>query len=150
LRSLADEFNESTNSVRLELNNLTKAGFLTSKENGRTIEYKANPNHPLFPELSSLVHKYLGLDKIVENIVKKLGKVYMAFITGDYAKGLDTGIIDLILVGVVNQQELQNLVNKDEKLINRKIRALVLSPDEYKNLSHTLNPEKALWLWQEE
>jgi len=71
LRSLAGEFGESTNSIRLELNNLSKAGYLISEENGRTIEYKANTNHPLYPELQSLVHKYLGLDKIVEKVIKK-------------------------------------------------------------------------------
>jgi len=150
LRSLADEFGESTNSVRLELNNLSKAGFLYSKENGRTIEYQANTSHPLFPELNSLVHKYLGLDKIVENILKKLGKVYMAFVTGDYAEGKDTGIIDLVVVGEINTDKLKSLAEKAEFLIKRKIRTLVLQKEEFERLKPTLNPEKALWLWQEE
>jgi hypothetical protein len=112
LRSLATEFGESTNAVRHELNNLSNAGFLLSKPNGRTIEYNANTKHPLYPELKSLVHKYLGLDKIVENVVHKLGDVKMAFITGDYADGHDSGIIDLVLVGEVNDANLKDLVIK--------------------------------------
>ncbi len=148
LRSLAEEFGESTNSVRLELNNLANAGFLTSSENGRTIEYTANTRHPLFPELKSLVHKYLGLDKIVENVVKKLGKVQMAFVTGDYAEGNDSGIIDLVLVGEIKEEKLKDLVVKAEKLIRRKVRTLVLTESEYIELEHTLHPERALWLWQ--
>jgi len=146
LRSLANEFGESTNSVRLELNNLSKAGFLTSKENGRTIEYRANVKHPLYPELNSLVHKYLGLDKIVENVIKKLGKLYLAFITGDYAKGKDSGIIDLVLVGELDHDHLQKLVEKAEKLIKRKVRTLVLSLKEYEKLKGTLEPDQALWI----
>jgi len=59
---------ESTNAVRLELNKLSKAGFLVSFDEGNTIQYRANEKHPLFPELKSLVRKYLGLDKVVENI----------------------------------------------------------------------------------
>ncbi len=149
MRSLANEFGESTNSVRLELNNLSKAGFLTSKENGRTIEYRANVKHPLYPELNSLVHKYLGLDKIVENVIKKLGKLYLAFITGDYAKGKDSGIIDLVLVGELDNDHLRKLVEKAEKLIKRKVRTLVLSLKEYEKLKVTLEPDQALWLWQE-
>ena len=149
LRSLADEFGESTNSVRLELNNLANAGFLHSNENGRTIEYRANTTHPLFPELNSLVHKYLGLDKIVENILKKLGKVYMAFVTGDYAQGKDSGLIDLVIVGEINTDKLKSLVTKAETLIKRKIRTLVLSQGEFEKLRVTLEPEKALWLWKE-
>ena len=148
MRSLADEFGESTNSVRYELNNLSDAGFLLSKENGRTIEYRANTTHPLFPELKSVVHKYLGLDKIVETVVEKLGKVQMAFITGDYAKGQDTGIIDLVLVGEIDKKVLQVCIDKTETLIHRKLRPLVLSEAEYNKLETTLTPEKAIWLWQ--
>ena len=150
LRSLADEFGESTNAVRHELNNLSGAGYLVSNENGRTIEYQANTGHPLYPELKILVHKYLGLDHIVENVIKKLGVVQMAFITGDYASGKDSGIIDLVLVGEIDKQNLEDLVVKAETLIKRKIRGLVLTLKEYKALKNTLSPEKALWLWQSE
>ena len=61
LRSLAEEFGESTNAVRYELNSLSEAGYLLSNENGRTIEYNANTKHPLYPELKKLVHKYLRI-----------------------------------------------------------------------------------------
>jgi predicted nucleotidyltransferase len=148
LRSLAEEFGESTNAVRLELNNLSQAGYLLSKENGRTIEYNANTRHPLYPELKKLVHKYLGLENIVENVIKKLGNVELAFITGDYAKGKDSGIIDLVIVGEINEHNLQQLVDKAELAIKRKIRSLVLTFEEYQALNKTLNPEKALWLWK--
>ena len=148
LRSLAEEFGESTNAVRHELNNLSEAGYLISSENGRTIEYNANTNHPLYPEIRKMVHKYLGLNNIVENVIKKLGNVELAFITGDYAKGKDTGIIDLVIVGEINENNLQRLIVKAEIAIKRKIRSLVLTFKEYERLNKTLNPEKALWLWK--
>ena len=150
LRSLATEFGESTNSIRVELNNLSHAGYLNSAENGRTIEYKANTKHPLYPELKSLVHKYLGLDKIVENVVHKLGKVYLAFLTGDYAQGKDSGIIDLVVVGEIDREKLRELCLKAEKLIKRKIRTLVLTLEEFEGYKNTLEVERALWLWVEE
>jgi predicted nucleotidyltransferase len=148
LRSLAEEFGESTNAVRYELNSLSEAGYLLSNENGRTIEYNANTEHPLYPELKKMVHKYLGLENIIENVIKKLGNVKLAFITGDYAKGKDTGIIDLVIVGEINEENLQHLVDKAEVAIKRKIRSLVLTFKEYEELNETLNPEKALWLWK--
>ena len=40
-----EEFNESTNSIRIELNRLTKSDLLVSNNKGRTIIYKANINH---------------------------------------------------------------------------------------------------------
>ena len=42
LRELAAEFGESTNSVRVELNRLSKGKLLSSEYAGRTIEYRAN------------------------------------------------------------------------------------------------------------
>jgi len=62
LRELASEFDVSTNSVRTELNNLTKNGVLISERNGRNVYYKANMEHPLFPELSSMVRTADGPD----------------------------------------------------------------------------------------
>lgn len=148
LRSLADEFNESTNSVRLELNSMTKAGLLNSRENGRTIEYQANKEHPLFPEINQLVLKHFGLHNIAENVVKRLGNVHMAFITGDYANGIDSGLIDLILIGDIDRSTLETMLSKVEGKIKRKIRPLVLSNSEFDGLKDTIQPEKALMLWQ--
>lgn len=122
LRGLAEEFGESTNSIRHELNNLSKAGYLVSQENGRTIEYKANTEHPLYMEVKSLVHKYLGIDKIIENILNKLGELKAAYIIGDYAKGKDTGTIELLLIGDIDEEYLKKLVQKAEALIHRDIK----------------------------
>lgn len=154
LREMAKEFGESTNSIRHELNNLSEAGYLLSREEGRNIYYSANTAHPVYPELKSLVHKYLGIDKILDNVVQKvvdrLGKLELAFITGDYAKGKDSGIIDLVLVGNLDQGYLRTCVAKVEKLINRKVRTLVLTESEFEQNRKNLNPDKALMLWKEE
>ena len=48
LRSLAKEFDESTNSVRVELNRLADAGLLVAEDEGKTKMYKANEGHPFF------------------------------------------------------------------------------------------------------
>jgi len=149
LRGLADEFGESTNSVRVELNRLTKAGLLEIESDGRTKLYKANKNHPLFPELNSVVRKYLGIDKLVESVLQNLGRVELAMITGDYAKGKDTGIIDLMLVGNINKDYLNTLIEKAEFHIKRKVRTLVLNVEEYNGLKNRLNLEQSVIIWQD-
>lgn len=147
LRELAEEFGESTNSVRLELNRLTQAGLLTSTENGRTKVYQANPRHPLFPEIQSMVRKFTGIDQLIPEILAKLGEIHSAFITGDYAQGIDSGIIDLVVVGKVDEIYLKSLIDKVEPFIHRKIRFLVLSDDELEKLKNTLKIEEAIPLW---
>ena len=66
LRELAKEFNVSTNSVREELNQLTKTKLLNSQKNGRQVLYMANTDHSLFPELKSMVSKVMGIDRIMQ------------------------------------------------------------------------------------
>ncbi len=147
LRGLAKEMNESTNSIRLELNKLSKAGFLLSHEEGNTIQYQANEKHPLFPEVSSLVRKYLGLDKVVENIVNQIGEINYACIVGDYADGKDTGTMQLIIVGEVDEERLKYWVKKTEALINRKVETEVLSDNRFIEWKLINNLDNVIVLW---
>jgi len=84
----------------------------------------------------------------VDNILLQLGTVDLAFITGDYALGIDSGIIDLIIVGKIGNHELlQHLTEKVEEVIKRKIRVLVLSKEELSRLKEKLKVDKALLVW---
>ena len=148
LRELSDEFNASPSQVRDELRQLNKAGFLESKKNGRQIHYKANQKHPLFKELQSMVKKALGMDSILESIVERLGNLEKAILVDDYALGKDTGIIDLVLIGDIDQDNLQDLTRKTERYIDRKIRTLPLSPYEFEKLSSNLSNRPQLILWE--
>ncbi|GGZ14554.1 transcriptional regulator [Echinicola pacifica] len=127
LRGLAEEFKESTNSVRVELNRLSDAGILVSQQEGKMKSYSANRQHPLFDELKSLVAKYLGLDKLVEVVIKKLGTVKKAVVVGDYAKGIDSGVIELVLVGKdINEEYLSFLILKAEEKMDRQVKVTVV------------------------
>jgi len=131
LLELSKEFNVSTNAVREELNQLTKTNLLISSKNGRQVHYSANKSHPLFPELKSMVSKVIGIDQVIDGIVNRLGDLERAYLIDDYEDGKDTGIIDLLLVGAIDQYHLNDLSRKTERYINRKIRSLVMNRDEY-------------------
>ncbi|KRP08995.1 MAG: hypothetical protein ABR95_02805 [Sphingobacteriales bacterium BACL12 MAG-120813-bin55] len=150
LRGLAKEMDESTNAVRLELNKLSEAGILVSQEEGNTIQYKANAQHPLFPELSSLVRKYLGLDKVVENLVQRLGDVRLALVTGDYARGRDSGTINLLVVGNVDMVLLDYLVNKTQEMISREIDVTVVHNEGFEEWQKSHDLSVAIVVWGEE
>lgn len=150
LRGLADELGESTNAVRIELNRLRKAGLLETEKNGRTIMYKANSAHALFPDIHNLVMKTIGINKLVDTIIANLGEIELAFITGDYAQGIDSGLIDLVIVGRIDKSYLQFLVEKSEGLIDRKIRTLVLNREEFEKHQNRLDMKNALFLWSGE
>ena len=147
LRGLAAEFGESTNSIRVELNRLSEANLLSSESSGRTIEYRANVNHALFGEIHSLVEKYMGVDQIIDKLVKKLGDVKTAYLIGDYARGIDSGLIDIVLVGKINKIELDRIAIKRGREISRKIRPLVLTIQEIQQLWLQLEMNRALLIW---
>ena len=148
LRELAKEFNVSSNSVREELNQLTKTKLLKSQRNGRQVLYKANQDHPLFPELKSMVAKVMGIDQVVEGIIARLGDLECAYLLADYADGKDTGIVDLLLVGNIDRYHLNDLSRKTERYIKRKIRSLVLSRDEFKEFEPKLKTSPNILIWE--
>lgn len=148
LRELSKDLNVSTNAVREELNQLTQTKLLTSEKNGRNVYYVANDQHPLFPELKSMVSKVMGLDQVVESILTRLGDLEKAYIIDDYAEGKDTGIVDLVLVGNIDQYHLNDLSRKTERYIKRKIRPLVLTGDEFSDFKSKLEDRPHFLVWE--
>ena len=122
LNGLANEFNESTNSIRKELNNLSDAGYLLkSKQNNRVI-YNADIKHPLFKVLQKIVRQDLGLEEIVETVISRMGEVDIISLIGDYAKGIDSGIIKIAVIGDgVNNDYLENIKIKIKDKISREV-----------------------------
>lgn len=150
LRELSNEFGLSTNAVREELNQLTRTNLLKSEKQGRQVHYRANPDHPLFPELKSMVAKVLGVDQVIDSIVSRLGDLEQAYLIDDYAEGKDTGIIDLVLVGDIDQYHLNDLSRKTERYIKRKIRPLVLNRGEMADFLPKIEQRPHLLLWEAE
>lgn len=123
LRGLAEELNESTNSIRKELNNLLEAGYLERESVNNKIIYRANSKHPLFGVLQKIIRQHIGIDAMVEMILNRIGNIEKVIVIGDYANGKDTGVIEVILVGSdLNSQYIDQLAIKIESEIKRKIK----------------------------
>ena len=149
LRGLAEEFNESTNAIRLELNRFEEAGMLVSESQGNKKMYHANDKHPLFLDIRSIMLKYIGIDQIIETIISRLGQLERMYLIGDYALGKDTGVIDIVFVGNIDKKYLVNLVTKAEGLVKRKIRFLTYDTTEWVDMYKVnIESQKHLLLWQ--
>ncbi len=122
LNGLANEMGESTNSIRKELNHLYDAGYINKIKSNNKVEYNVNVKHPLYETLKKVVYKHLGLEDIVENVLNRMGNVQEITITGDYAKGIDSGSIEVVLVGKnLDFNYTAQLEKKIEELINRNV-----------------------------
>jgi len=151
LRNLEDEFGESSNAIRVELNKFEKAGLLDSRSQGNKKLFRANTTHPLFPEIHNLLLKHIGFDRIIDKVVNNLGEVKRVFLVGQLAKGTNTDIIDLIFVGGnINKTYLVELIEKAEKMIHRNIRYLVFSSAEIESYLEQHSDSEILLLWKQE
>ena len=122
LNGLATEFKESTNSIIKELNHLSEAGYLNKYKDNNKVAYKANTSHPLFDVLQKVVFKHLGLEEIVERVLERMGSVKKILLVGDYAKGMDSGNIEVILIGdQLNTEYIEGLEKKIQDIIERKV-----------------------------
>jgi hypothetical protein len=146
LRGLEAELGESTNSIRVELNRLEEAGLLNSSTRGNKKVFFANTRHPLFTEINSILKKFVGIDQIIERVTSQIGNLQTAYITGDFAIGKDSQIIDLALVGdQLDRVFINDLVIKVEEIINRRIKYLILTSDEMKQY---YNKKPILLIWE--
>lgn len=148
LRDLEAEFGESSNAIRVELNRLEDAGLLNSHKQGNKKIFQANRQHPLFDSIHHLLLKHTGIDHIIDKVVNGLGGLQQAYVTGNFARGKDHPVIDLLLVGEdIDKNYLVRLVEKAEHIIGRRIRYVTIQPGEKEDFLQ-IQPE-ALLLWEQ-
>jgi predicted nucleotidyltransferase len=91
--------------------------------------------------------KHIGLDKIIEKVVNKLGQLEAVYLVGEIAKGKNSKVIDLWFVGdKIDKKYLLDLMDKAEQMINRKIRYIILDNKELQDFLNTNNKNEFLLL----
>lgn len=146
LRSLETEFGESTNSIRVELNKLENAGLLETSVEGNKKMFFANKKHPLFEDINNILMKFIGIDQIIDQVTSQIGDLQAAYITGDFAIGKDSKIIDLALVGnQLDRPYIDTLVEKAEGFISRRIKYIILTREE---MLQYFNGKPVLLIWK--
>lgn len=148
LRSLEKDFGESTNAIRLELNRFIEADLLRSETEGNKRYYRANTQHPLFKDINNILRKTVGIDKIINRIASRIGDLEKAYITGSFAEGVNSEIIELVLVGNhLDTGFIDNLVKKAEKRIGRKIMYLNFTPSQ---MEYFFKNKATLLIWEKD
>ena len=145
LQGLSKELDENTNSIRIELNRLEKAGFLASKTKGRRKLYSVNTSHPLTSDLTSIVRKVSGIDALVERVTANLPSLKQVWVCGDLAKGLPSEYIEAILIGVdLDRSYIKKLTDKAQSLTGKTITVKVEEETEPSGV------RDGLLVWQKE
>ena len=145
LQGLSKELDQNTNSIRVELNRLEKAGILSSKLEGRRKLYRVNEQHPLAENLTTIVRKVTGVEALVERVVGRLQGLKEVWIYGELANGLQSEVIECVLVGEeLDEAYIEELCSRVKELTGKTLKAEV---------SAEIHPEqlgKCLQVWEQE
>lgn len=134
LRGIERELGVSSNTVRLELKKLHDMRLIQvheSFDSKKIKHYSVNINHPLFSSMRGVIMNFVGLDQIMEQVIHKLGTLEKVYLTGDLAKGKNSTFVDLVLVGNIDKQYMNQLIEKVEPMISKKIRVGLFDPREF-------------------
>ena len=130
VRQIARQIETSVGSVQRELSLLAKAGLIERSVLGMQVFYRANREHPAFPELSALLAKTAGVFYLLKTALAPLAaRIDFAFVYGSVARGKEnaTSDIDLMVVGRVSLDDILDAVSPIEKYLRRPVNPTIYS-----------------------
>ncbi|MGJ1395504.1 ArsR family transcriptional regulator [Sphingobacterium multivorum] len=81
-----------------------------------------NRAHSLFKPLQHLIHTFLVIDQLVEQVLDQAGDIHEVNLLGDYAKGLDNGAIEVHILGErINEAYLLLLAERIGKHLGKMV-----------------------------
>ncbi len=134
VRELARLLGRDISGIKRELDNLERAGLLTSEKVGNLRYYQVNRASPLYPELKGIIAKTTGVHASVRDGLRRIKGIRTAILYGADQPELEEGLgpIRLMVIGQVDLNEINDAVTALESRLNREISYLVFDEAEYR------------------
>ena len=139
VREITCKIDEQINSVRRELSNLLNIGIISSDTNdsNNKLYYEVNQAFEYYQPLREIFGGVkpgtLGTSKAMATTTqdfKALGHVELVIYTGQFTRDESRGI-DILLVGDINQTQLEKFVEELEAKESKELRYTVMNPGEF-------------------
>lgn len=149
VREITRKIDEQINSVRRELANLLSIGIISSDDTGNRLYYEVNQSYEYYQPLAEIfggaapavekksakktvtkAAKAAPTNPVAESL-KALGNVELALYTGQFTRDESSGI-DFLLVGDINQTQLNKYIAELEHKEGKEIRYTVMTLDDFK------------------
>lgn len=133
MRELEREAGCTIGPVQSELKKLLSLQLVTARRSGNRLYYRANREHPLYPELHSLVLKTTGLCDFLKACLVPRDDISIAFVFGSMASGNEGAAsdIDLMVIGTIGLRALSGVLADFRSVIGRELNPHVFSMDEF-------------------
>jgi predicted transcriptional regulator len=112
IRELTRRLDEQINSVRRELDNLKKIGFLRARTKNRKKYYHVNLNFIIYHELKSIVTKAVSSESNITKAIEKLGDIDLLIFSGSFIENSESKV-DILIIGDIDKISLETYL-KDE------------------------------------
>ncbi len=135
LREVARRTELNSKTVMRELHALRGAGILTSRDVGRQVIYRLNPECPIADELRSIIRKTVGLaGALGAALAPFAARIDQAYIYGSHARGEERADsdVDLMIAGSVSPRELSSALREAGRSLRRTISPTLDTAEAYR------------------
>lgn len=133
-RQIARVAGGGVGAVQRELKLLAAAGIIRRSVRGRQVYFRANPDCPVFEELSRILVKTAGVADVLQAALAPLNdRLRLAFIFGSVARAQQRSEsdVDLLAVGDVAFAELVGALAQAQVQLHREINPTIYAPPEF-------------------
>jgi len=133
LREIERRTGFAVGTVQQEIKKLLRLDIITRIKDGNRSYYKANTNHPLYPEIRNLVLKTNGLADLLKQALSAELKIKIAFVFGSFARKEEKAAsdIDLMVIGDIGLRKLTGLLMDVSEKLGREINPYRLTESEF-------------------
>ena len=133
VRELARKSGLHEATIRQELRKLTRLDLVSARRSGNRAYYRANRDHPLYPDIHQLVVKTAGLVEVLTEALKH-ADVGVAFVFGSVAQSKETAHsdVDLMVIGSTGLRKLTSMLSGVSERVDREVNPHVMTEAEYR------------------
>ena len=133
VRELARQLGRDISGIKRELDNLERAGLLTSEKVGNLRYYRVNKGSPVYEEIKGIIAKTTGVHASIRDGFRKIKGIRTAILYGpeQHEEG-GLGPIRLMVIGEIDLNDINDAVRVLENRLNREINYLVFDEAEFR------------------
>jgi len=119
--------------VQSELKKLLRLDLVIKRKDGNRLYYRANRDHPLYPDIHALVVKSNGLVDILRQALDRKKGIELAFVFGSFARHDEKAAsdIDLLIIGRIGLRELSPILADVTEQVSREINPYIMTRSEF-------------------
>jgi len=134
MREVERRSGHAIGTIQTEFKKLLRLDLVKKRRDGNRLYYRANKDHPLYPDIHSLVVKTIGLTDIFRKVFERQPDIQIAFIFGSIANHSEKAgsDLDLMVMGNLGLRQISKMLSGLPDQIGREINPHVLSIEEFR------------------